>query len=221
MMRPILGCCLVIICMMNISGCANTQPTHFYLLRAMETNESPSMDETKNSALSLGLGPISLPKYLERPQIVTRISSHEIDLAEFHKWGAPLKDNLSNVLHENLSRLLSTNRIVAYPWNRSHLPAYQLSLEVMQFDGTKNQEAILSVRWRLAGDDGKRMLQEKTSQFSEIIQGSDYEDLVEAMSRMLATFSQEIADAINARSPVSSLKSDFTRLVPAPTPAPR
>ncbi len=204
MMRRIVGCGLLIICMVNISGCVNTQPTHFYLLRAMETNEPFSVGEMKPSALSLGLGPINLPKYLDRPHIVTRISSHEIDLAEFHKWGAPLKDNLSSVLHENLSRLLSTNRIVKYPWNRSHLPDYQLSLEVLQFDGTQNQEASLSVRWWLAGDDGKRVLQEKTSQFSEIIQGSDYEDLVEAMSRMLAALSQEIAAAINADSLASS-----------------
>ncbi|MDH5427705.1 MAG: PqiC family protein [Nitrospirota bacterium] len=195
-MRHIVGCGLVIM-LLSFSGCANTQPTHFYLLRAMETNDSFAMEVAKNSALSLGVGPISLPKYLDRPHIVTRISAHEINLAEFHKWGAPLKDNLSNVLLENLSRLLSTNQIVKYPWNRSHLPDYQLSLEVTQFDGAKNQEATLRVRWRLAADDGKRVLEEKTSQFSEVIRGSGYEDLVEAMSRMLATFSQEIADVLN------------------------
>ncbi len=198
------GLCVACVGVLNVLGCGTSQPAHFYLLRAMSPDSDAGLSETKASSLSLGLGPISLPKYLDRPQIVTRISSHEIDLAEFHKWGAPLKDNLVSVLHENLSKLLSTNRIVEYPWNRSHLPDYQLSLEVMQFDGTKNQEVSLSVRWRLAGDDGKRVLQEKTSQFSEIIQGSDYEDLVEAMSRMLALLSREIADALNSRSPVSS-----------------
>jgi len=206
MMRSIRGLCVVTVVMLNVWGCANTQPTHFYLLRGMEASERSTMLEAKNSSLSLGLGPISLPKYLDRPQIVTRISSHEIDLAEFHKWGAPLKDNLSSVLLENLSILLSTNRIVEYPWNRSNLPDYQLSLEVMQFDGTKSQVASLNVRWRLAGDDGKKVLQEKTSQFSEVIGGSDYVDLVEAMSRMLATFSQEIAEALTSRSSTNSLK---------------
>lgn len=198
--KSIRGVCMVTILMVSVSACANTQPTHFYLLSAMQTSESSTMLDAKNSGISLGLGPISLPKYLDRPQIVTRISSHEIDLAEFHKWAEPLKDNLVSVLHKNLSMLLSTNRIVEYPWNRSNLPDYQLSLEVLQFDGTKNQEASLSVRWRLAGEDGNKVLQEKTSQFSEIIRGSDYEDLVEAMSRMLATFSKEIADVLYAKS---------------------
>ena len=90
------------------------------------------------------------------------------------------------------------------PWKRPYHPDYQLSLEVIQFDGTKSQEAVLKVRWTLVGDDGKNVLQEKTSQFSEILRGPEYEDLVEAMSRMLASFSQEIAAAIKGPSPASS-----------------
>jgi uncharacterized lipoprotein YmbA len=143
---------------------------------------------------------------LNRPQIVTKASAHEVELAEFHKWAEPLQENATNVLQENLSVLLSTDRIVQYPWKRSTLPDYKLSLEVIQFDGTKSQEAVLKVRWTLMGDKGKSVLQRKTSQFSEMLRGSEYEDLVEAMSRMLASLSQEIADAIHASLPVSSLK---------------
>ena len=200
MIRGIVGLGVMTVCMLNLWGCVNTQPTHFYLLRAMDSSTNSVMLETKKSGLSLGLGPISFPKYLDRPHIVTRISSHEIDLAEFHKWAEPLEDNVANVLDENLSALLSTDRIVQYPWKRSNLPDYQLSLVVIQLDGQKNQEAMLKVRWTLVADDGQRLLQKKTSQFSEILRGSKYEDLVEAMSRMLASFSQEIADAINTHS---------------------
>jgi len=203
MMRGIVGFGVVTVWVLNLWGCVNTQPTHFYLLRAMDSSTNSVMLETKKSGVSLGLGPISFPKYLDRPHIVTRISSHEIDLAEFHKWAEPLEDNVANVLDENLSALLSTDRIVQYPWQRSNLPDYQLSLDVIQLDGQKNQEAMLKVRWTLVADDGKRLLQKKTSQFSEILRGSEYEDLVEAMSRMLASFSQEIADVINTRSPAS------------------
>ena len=204
MMRGLVGLGVVAVCMLNIWGCANTQPTHFYLLRAMDSPSSLATLETKSSGVSLGLGPISVPKYLDRPQIVTRISSHEIDLAEFHKWAAPLKENVTNVLQENLSALLSADRIVQYPWKRSNPPEYQLSLDVIQFDGKKNQEAILRVRWTLVRNAGNAFLKKKTSQFSEILPGLEYEDLVEAMSRMLASLSREIADAINGHSPASS-----------------
>jgi uncharacterized lipoprotein YmbA len=151
--------------------------------------------------MSLGLGPVIFPKYLDRPQIVTKASAHEVELAEFHKWAEPLSENTSHVLGENLSALLRTDRIVQYPWKRPFQPDYQLSLEVIQFDGTKSQEAVLKVRWTLVGEDGEIVLQNKTSQFSELLRGPEYEDLVEAMSRMLDSLAQEIAEAINAPPP--------------------
>ena len=204
MMRGARGLGVATACLLTLWGCANTQPTHFYLLRAMDSATHSVMVETQKPGVSLGLGPISFPKYLDRPHIVTRLSSHEIDLAEFHKWAEPLKDNVINVLNENLSALLSTDRIVQYPWKRSNPPEYQLSLDVIQLDGKKHQEAVLKVRWTLVGNKGKRILQKKTSQFSEILRGSDYEDLVEAMSRMLASLAREIADIINVPSPTNS-----------------
>jgi len=186
-------------------GCGSTKPSHFYLLRALSPASVSGLSETKQSSLSLGLGPISFPKYLDRPQIVTQASQHELHLAEFHKWAEPLKDNVTTVLHENLSELLSTERIVRYPWNRSNLPDFQLSLDVIQFDGTKNQEAVLKVRWTLVKEDGATIFHQKTSQYVEVPRGPSYEDLVAAMSRILASFSQEIADVLNAHSPTNSL----------------
>ena len=206
MMRVIREVCLGIVCL-NLWGCANTQPTHFYLLRAMDVSSSSTSQETKLSGIALGVGPITIPKYLDRPQIVTRVSAHEIDLAEFHKWAAPLKENISLVLEENLSALLSTQGIVSYPWNRSQVPDYQLSVDIMQLDATKNQNAMFKVRWTLAREDGRKVLHNKMSQFSEVLRGSGYEGLVAAMSRMLTTFSQEIADAISAIPPSSATVS--------------
>ena len=195
---------VVCLCVLNFLGCGTSQPSHFYLLRALSPASGSSLAETKQSNLSLGLGPITFPQYLDRPQIVTQASAHEVELAEFHKWAEPLSENTSHVLAENLSALLSTDRIAQYPWKRSIYPDYQLSLEVIQFDGTKSQEAVLKVRWSLLGDDGETVLQEKTSRFSESLRGPDYEDLVEAMSRMLAAFAREIADIINVHSPTNS-----------------
>lgn len=188
------------VCVLNFLGCGTSQPSHFYLLRALAPASGSGPTETKQSNLSLGLGPITFPQYLDRPQIVTQASVHEVELAEFHKWAEPLSENTSHVLAENLSALLSTDRIVQYPWKRSIDPDYQLFLEVMQFDGIKSQEAVLKVRWTLVRNDEKTVLQEKTSQFSESLRGPDYEDLVEAMSRMLASLSEEIADAIKGNS---------------------
>ena len=203
MMTRVLSLGLMTVCLLDLWACANTQPSHFYLLRALDPASRASLD-VKSSNLSLGLGPISLAKYLDRPQIITRKSLHEIHLAEFHKWGAPLKEHVSHILEENLTQLLGTDGVVRYPWKRSNLPEYQLSLDIIQFDGIQREEAMLRVRWMLAKDDGKTVLQKKASEFSEIIQGQAYEDVVEAMSRLVVSLSREIADAIQVSSTLDS-----------------
>ena len=201
MRRHVIYLVLFGLCAVNFVGCANTQPTHFYLLQAMGESAAPVTLESTQPAISLGIGPIDFPKYLDRPQIVTRISAHEINLAEFHKWAEPLQENVANVLEENLSALLSTDRIVQYPWRRSNHPDYQLTASIIQFDGTTNQETVLKVRWALIESGSKRILQKKISQFSEVLLGAEYENLVEAMSQTLASFSQEIASAVNLHNP--------------------
>jgi hypothetical protein len=189
---------------LSFLGCGTSQPSHFYLLRALSPTSASDLSETKQSRLSIGLGPVTFPEYLNRPQIVTKAGAHEVELAEFHKWAEPLKENVANVLQENLSALLSTDRIVQHPWKRPSLLDYQLSLDVIQFDGTKSQEAVLKVRWTLVGEEGESRLIEKTSHFTEPVVGLDYEDFVQAMSRTLDSLSKEIADAIKGLPSVSS-----------------
>jgi uncharacterized lipoprotein YmbA len=206
MNRIIKGFRISVACVFVLSflGCGTSQPSHFYLLRALSPASASSLSETKPSSLSIGLGPVTFPEYLDRPQIVTRASAHEVELAEFHKWAEPLQKNVANVLQENLSALLSTDGIVQHPWKRSSLLDYQVALDVIQFDGIKSQEAVLKVRWTLVGEDGETLLVKKTSRFSEPVGGLDYEDFVQAMSLTLDSLSQEIADAIKGLPSVSS-----------------
>jgi len=200
------GVSVAYVCVLNFLGCGTSQPSHFYLLRTVSPASVSGLSETKPSSLSFGLGPVTLPKYLDRPQIVTKAGAHEVELAEFHKWAEPLSENVSHVLAENLSALLSTDRILQYPWSGSTPVDYQIVVDVLQFDGTMAREAVLVARWSLRGDAEKELFMQKTSRFSEVLRSGEYEELVEAMSRMLASLSEEIAAAIKSRLPVSSLK---------------
>ena len=130
---------------LNFLGCGTSQPSHFYLLRALSPASVSGLSETKQPGLSLGLGPVSFPKYLDRPQIVTKASAHEVELAEFHKWAEPLSENTSHVLAENLAALLSTDRIVQYPWKRSEHPDYQLSLEAVSYTHLRAHETEVNL----------------------------------------------------------------------------
>ncbi len=180
----------------TIVGCANTPPTHFYLLRAQ-----PPSGETRGQGTgvipSLGIGPISIPKYLDRPQIVTQASRHELDLAEYHQWAEPLKERILQVLAENLSTSLTINEVILFPWKRSRTPDYHVTVRVVQFDGAKSKEVTLKGQWALFKNGESQALLHRSVYLAEPWTNSEYEGLVEAMSRVLGALSQEVAIAIH------------------------
>jgi uncharacterized lipoprotein YmbA len=145
--------------------------------------------------LTIGLGPVTLPPYLDRPQIVTRASQTRLDLAEFDQWVAPLQDTVARVLAENLSLLIPTDRVLLHPWPRAADIDYQAIIDITRFDGTTGGEAVLTARWSIVGADGKELMLRK-AHFSTPAEGQDYEATVTAMSRTLEALSRDIAATI-------------------------
>jgi uncharacterized lipoprotein YmbA len=158
------------------------------------TDTSPPTPAGKRE-LTIGVGPVTLPPYLDRPQIVTRASRTKLNLGEFDQWAAALQDGATRVLAENLSLLIPTDRVVLHPWPRQTAIDYQVTVEVSQFDKTMGGEVVLAARWSLAAADGADLLLRKT-RYSTPAGGQDYEATVTAMSRTLEALSRDIATAL-------------------------
>jgi ABC-type transport auxiliary lipoprotein component len=43
---------------------------------------------------ALGIGPISFPGYLDRQEIVTRVTQNQIEVSDADRWAEPLEENL-------------------------------------------------------------------------------------------------------------------------------
>jgi len=143
----------------------------------------------------VGVGPITLPKYLDRPQIVTRVGRHQLAIGEFDRWAEPLQDNISRVLAENLARLVPTDHILLHPWPRSATVDYQVSMEVLQFDGWLGGESTLLARWSIL-DGAERELFNRMVHLHAPSGGQGYEAMVVVMNQMIETLSRDIATAI-------------------------
>ena len=178
------------------SGCARSPSSKFYLLSPLE-NTAPGARRTgEDKCLSIGIGIITIPEYLDRPQIVTRATPDEISLAEHHRWGEPLRDNLKRVLAKNLSNLLCTKTIVLLP-ARGKIPLdYRIEIEVLRLDGSLGGNVSLEAWWMVFSGNGNGVLLAQKSAFTEAAGGQDYKSLVSAQSRALGRLSGEIAEAI-------------------------
>jgi hypothetical protein len=176
-----------------VVGCASTQPTRFYVLSPVANK---ALEHSPVQDLAIGIGPVEVPKYLDRAQIVTRIGKNELNLADFHYWAEPLGKSISRVLQENLSRLLSTDLVYSYPWPGSVDISCQINVDIICFEGIIGDAVTLQARWALVEKGLKKVLLSRKSSFNEPIGGPGYKELVAAENRAIAALSLEIAEGI-------------------------
>lgn len=178
-----------------VTGCATgSSPVNFYTLNALEASASSTPGIARH--LKIGLGPVDIPEMLDRPQIITRAGAHRLEFAEFDRWAGSLQNGISRVLAENLSVLLNTEDVVAYPWGGDVRVDYQVVVEVIGFDAVLNEQARLNVRWKLRQGEQGEVLKGGRSLFTQRIEGQGYETVVAALNRTLDRFSREITEAI-------------------------
>ncbi|UCE79804.1 MAG: membrane integrity-associated transporter subunit PqiC [Nitrospiraceae bacterium] len=190
------GFFIVAVLFIVLAGCASTDPARFYTLNsALDTNAQTQQADMKDN-MAIGIGPVKLPDYLDRPQIVTRSSANEIMIDEFHRWAGSLEGDISRLIMENLSILLFTDRAFLFPWKSSVPVDYQVTVEVSRFDGEPGNQAVLHAQWTLFNYHDRKMLLTKKSMYTEETGGNDYAAFVQAMGKTLESLSKDIADEI-------------------------
>ncbi len=178
--------------MVLLSGCAaKSSPADFYLLNTQPLTLLAARDEL------IGIFPVRVPDYLDRPQIVTRTGKNTLDLDEFHRWAEPVKGNITSILIKNLSQLLQNDKIVHANHNYGLPLRAMIGVDVLSFDGILGGEVILSGRWAIFGADGRDALLLKGFSFREQTNSESYEDYVAALSRTIAALSREIAEELD------------------------
>lgn len=179
-----------------LSGCTSSPSSRFYILSPLATTGPETKPLSDERCLSLAVGPIKIPDYLDRPQIVTRVAQDEFALAEFDRWAGSLKDNLTRVLADNLSVFLCTKTILLFPWVGGIPIDYRIEVEVIRMDGSLGGNVTLQAWWIIFSGDKKQILLTRKSNVTEVTGSKDYKSLVSAESRALEKLSREIAEAI-------------------------
>jgi hypothetical protein len=184
----------VALAVMFVSGCAGkSPPVAYYTLGIDASVTQPGAAGTACSDKRIGVGPVSWPRYLDQPRIVTRSGPNTLDFDEFHRWGGSLEDDFERVLKKNLSVLLPSSKIADFRSTRRFDPDYRVELEIRQFDGQFGGEVILDVGWILIAQETGKALGLHDSMVSQQVSGQDYEALVHASSVAVAGLSGEIA----------------------------
>ena len=179
-----------------IAACSTTPPVAYYTLNTLPEMQQEIPAAVMDDTLAIGVGPVEFPKFLDRPQIVTRKSQNQIEVSEFHRWAGSFPGDFSRVLAKNISILLPTDRVSVYPWGEQFSPTYWIKLDVEQFDGQVGERVVLEVTWMVTDQEGTNKLLVRKSLIEEPVSEKTYEALVVAESNALATLSRTIVEEI-------------------------
>lgn len=152
---------------------------------------------TNASGVALGVGPVTLPDYIDRPELVFQNSEYRFEIPLGHRWTGSLRDTTTRVLGTNLARRLNTGNFWLYPWPADSSIRYQVAIDVRRFHAVSEGDAILEAAWAVADARSGRIIVRKSAAFTEPLVGDGYDAVVAAESRLLA----QLADAIAAGFP--------------------
>ena len=158
-----------------VNGCTNSAKSiQFYRLTAdVELTNTPHVNK-KDKGPVVGLGPIRIPDYLNRPQIIVAVTPHQYLLSEDHRWAERLDQNISLALYQVLPSQLNTDRLVRYPWAQREVVDYQVSMDIIEFNVDATGQSRLVAQWF-----------------------TDYGLMVKAQSHCLTQFGLEISQTLS------------------------
>jgi len=179
-----------------LAACSRSPQTLYYTITAPEAIES-SLKKDKVHAIRVG--PVFLPKYLDRPQIVTRTGEHEFQIDDFARWVEPIDDAFLRAFSVTLNNETPDYFVYEFGMGSTLLEstAWLVPVDIRQFDVNDDGVATLSLQWGLEDAQSKRIIYAKTDKFTRPAGGS-YSSQSKAMSLLIEDFAREVARVIKA-----------------------
>jgi uncharacterized lipoprotein YmbA len=183
-----------------LPGCisvSSSPSSRFYALQPMkETGGAALPDAGGLDNAIVGTGPVTLPEYYNRPQIVTNNSDDTVIFAQFDRWAEPLNKAMARVIARNFSIVLPKINTEVFPWNSAIPVKYQVIMEVIQLDCRLDAEVVLCVQWSILDAQEKKMLLSKRSEYRKTVGKGNYAGLAGAISAICESLSRDIAQAL-------------------------
>lgn len=159
----------------------------FYML-------TPDGPTPSGGGRGIGVGPVSLAEYIDRPNLVVQETENSLSVASDHLWAGDLSSGVSRVMAANLGRRLNTGNVRVYPWQRDDEISQQVVIDIRQLHGGADGHAVIEAAYRVYSLPGRNLKVSRNFTATEPLEKDGYQPLVAAQSRLLA----RLADAITS-----------------------
>lgn len=174
-------------------------PTRLFLLTSIGETAAPAAPAASKEEPApadaakgwIGLGPVTVPSYLERPEIVRRASEHELAPARSDRWAEPLDRAVLRVLAQDLAQVTG-RRVVAYPWKTALAPACIVAVDLTRFEAVEGKRVELAADVDVSGPAGAPTAR-RHEKIAVALAADDGGAIAKAMSAALAELAGKIA----------------------------
>jgi uncharacterized lipoprotein YmbA len=192
-------------------GACSSAPTHYHSLTPIHQAIGSSQSETgtivctsdatgptsaqPEPTATVLLAHLAVPVEADRMQLLLHQTPTRLSIYETERWAAPLADQISLILIDNLRAALPNLSITSDPLLIGTGTPLQLNVKIEQLDALAGKEATVRARWRLSVTDNAAS-QTGICTARQPLRSTDIDDLVLAWSRALADISSALAASI-------------------------
>ena len=184
--------CVLLLLALILAGCGSSKDQYFRL-----SADGPAL--LGSSGIAVGVGPVTLPAYIDRSELVFMTSANEMQVPSKVYWAGTLQDNFVRTLATDVGRRLGSANVVPFPWGANVKQRYQVVVDVRQFHAVSGGEAVLEVAWRVQSPEDQQVLRRQNASFHEKIVGDGYEPVVAAESKLVEELAEAISRSLPAR----------------------
>src|SRR5262249_35892325 len=121
--------------------------SRFYTLTPLAEGDAEAGAPLRGGVV--GLGPIELPAYLDRREVVTRVEPNRLTYSGVARWAGGVRTSFAQVLARDLGVLLGTDQVLTFPWFIALQPQYVVEMRVTRFERGSDDGAELAAAWIL------------------------------------------------------------------------
>lgn len=173
-----------------LAACGSSPPVNYYNLEPVAAGTSV----VKTDVPILSVGPLRVPEYLSRPQLVTRGPGSSMIIDDFNRWAEPLDHSIHRVVSGNIDNLMDRLIVVAFPTSSLIDVNYRLLGTIERFDVDEGGQAVLVVQWGVGDTEGTSVVPARRSRYTATASSGSSDATVRAMAEVISRFSQDVAN---------------------------
>ncbi|MEN0036449.1 MAG: PqiC family protein [Cellvibrio sp.] len=181
---------VVITVLITLCACQHSPRKEYFALNAAIAEKNDNQNSTSVEKV-VGIGPLSIPEYLQHSRISYWKTPLQLSLLENQYWAEPLEQGISRVLRLHVQAAHPQWRVVQFPWRSNQRPAYSIRVDIQRLDAFRDH-AVLEAGIDTIDTQTNKIIASK--QFSaRVDSSSNSADIARAYSELL----QQLANDIN------------------------